>query len=72
VYMVDMEMNMTFDEAVEVVKEYTGCRGMLLDGLELIQEEVDYASDHERAPAIPVKVMVAFRFICAQMRPLFV
>jgi hypothetical protein len=63
---------MTFNEAVEVVKEYTGCGGALLDGLELIQTEVDYASDHERAPAIPVKVMFAYRFICVKMRPLFV
>ena len=59
---------MTFDEALEVVKEYTGCGGMLLDGLELIahemQEEKDlnWLSDREIA---------AYRLICRKMRPLF-
>jgi len=66
--MVDMEMTMTFDEAVEIIKEYTDCGGMLLDGLEQVDEEIrdeDYF-------CTPQNVKVAYRFICAKMRPLFV
>lgn len=58
---------MTFDEAVEIVKNYTGCGNLLLDGLEQIQEEM-----HEEDDFAPQRVKAAFRFICAQMRPLFV
>jgi len=65
--MVEMEMTMTFNEAVEVVKEYTGCGGMLLDGLEQVELEMQ---DEEFPP--PRHVTSAFRFICAKMRPLFV
>jgi hypothetical protein len=60
---------MTFDEAVEVVKAYTGCGGALLDGLEQIAHEMqqedadDWLGQREKA---------AYRLICAKMRPLFV
>jgi hypothetical protein len=40
---------------------------MLLDGLEQIQEEMQEEDDF-----LPQRVKAAFRFICAQMRPLFV
>lgn len=59
---------MTFDEAVEIIKEYTDCGGMLLDGLEQVDKEIrdeDYF-------CTPQNVKVAFRFICVKMRPLFV
>jgi hypothetical protein len=65
--MMTTEKTMTFEEAVEVVKEYTGCGNLLLDGLEQIQEEMQEEDDF-----LPQRVKAAFRFICAQMRPLFV
>ncbi len=59
---------MTLDEAVEIVKNYTGCGNLLLDGLEQIKHEMqqedadDWLSQREKA---------AYRLICAKMRPLF-
>lgn len=58
---------MTFDEAVEIVKEYTGCGNLLLDGLEQIQCELQ-----EEDGVLTRRVISAYTFICNQMRPLFV
>lgn len=68
--MMTKEKNMaayTFDTAVEIVKNYTGCGNLLLDGLEQIQEEMR-GEDEDYTPQ---NVKAAFRFICNKMRPLF-
>jgi hypothetical protein len=66
--MVDMEMTMTFEEALEVVKEYTGCGNLLLDGLEQIQREIEEEDGYFGRR----DVGIAFHVICTKMRPLFV
>ena len=59
---------MTFDEALEVVKEYTGCGNLLLDGLEQIQREIEEEDGYFGRR----DVGTAFHVICTKMRPLFV
>ena len=59
---------MTFDEALEVVKEYTGCGGMLLDGLEQIAHEMQQEDSEDW---LSQREIAAYRLICRKMRPLF-
>lgn len=57
---------MTFEEAVEVVKEYSPT-GLLLDGLEQIEADMD-DEDHGW---LTQRQIVAFRTVVREMRPLF-
>ena len=57
---------MTFDEAVEVVKEYSPT-GLLLDGLEQIEADMD-DEDHGW---LTQRHIAAFRLVVREMRPLF-
>ena len=58
---------MSFDEAVEIVKEYSPT-GLLLDGLELIEDEMYDEEDHGW---LTQRQIVAFRTVVREMRPLF-
>lgn len=66
--MVDMEMTMTFNEAVAHLTR-NGCT--LLEVLEAIADAIHEAGD-EYHPAIPDKDLAAYRLVVAKMRPLFV
>lgn len=57
---------MSFDEAVEIVKEYSPT-GLLLDGLEQIEADMD-DEDHGW---LTQRQIVAFRTVVREMRPLF-
>lgn len=60
---------MTFDEAVEICKNFAH-NGLLLDGMEEMGrmiDEMDEDADWELSP----KEVFAFRLVCAKMRPLF-
>lgn len=60
---------MSFEEAVEVVKAYSPT-GLLLDGLEAIQIELDGGEDD---PVwLTQREVAAYRLVCRTMRPLFV
>lgn len=58
---------MTFEEAVEVVKEYSPT-GLLLDGMEQIQLDMD-DEDHGW---LTQRQIAAYRIVCHNMRALFV
>lgn len=60
---------MTFDEALEVVKEYTGCGNLLLDGLEQIAHEMQ---QEDAEDWLSQREIAAYRLICRKMRPLFI
>lgn len=57
---------MTFEQAVEVVKEYSPT-GLLLDGLEQIQFDMD-DEDHGW---LTQRHIAAYRMVVREMRPLF-
>jgi len=57
---------MTFDEAVEICKQYSHS-GLLLDGLEEIEREMEEDED-----VLSPRQIMAFRLVCRTMRPLFV
>lgn len=57
---------MTFDEAVEIVKNYSST-GLLLDGLTAIQDELE-DEDNFLSP----RQIAAYRRVIREMRPLFV
>jgi hypothetical protein len=59
---------MTLDEAVEIVKNYTGCGNLLLDGLEQIKHEMQ---QEDADDWLSQREIAAYRFICRKMRPLF-
>ena len=67
---------MTFDEAVEVVKDfgvgYGIQRGALLDSLTLIRDELDHCAEDEDAPYfVTQRQIAAYRIVCREMRKLF-
>lgn len=64
--MVDKEIDMTFEEAVAIVKEYSPT-GLLLDGLEQIEADMD-DEDHGW---LTQRHIAAIRLVCREMRPLF-
>ena len=61
---------MTFDEAVEIVKNYGN--GFLLDGLELIRDEMDQEEYEEVEAQITPKQRLAYYKVVKDMCPLFV
>jgi hypothetical protein len=68
---------MTFDEAVEVVTEYGAGygikRGLLLDSLTLIRDDLAYCENDEDAPMmVTQREIAAYRIVCREMRKLFV
>lgn len=65
---------MTFQEAVKVVEDYAAGygiqRGLLLDGLQLIRD--DLAIEDEDVPLmVSQKEVTAYRIVCREMRKLF-
>lgn len=68
---------MTFEEAVEVVNDFGAGygikRGLLLDSLTLIRDEMDYCAADEDAPLfVTQRQIAAYRIVCREMRKLFV
>lgn len=59
---------MSFEEAVEIVKNYSA-NGLLLDGLEAIAEELN--GGEEEPFWLSHREIVAYRVVCNKMRPLF-
>jgi hypothetical protein len=57
---------MTFDQAVQIVKDYTGCGNLLLDGLEQIKAEL-----REEDSFITRDAIRAYGVVCTEMRKLF-
>ncbi len=62
---------MTFEEAVEIVKQYSAT-GNLLDGLEGIQQELNDSDDLGMMVWASPKEIMAYRLVVRTMRPLFV
>ena len=61
---------MTFEEAVEVMKEFGG--GLLLDGLEVVRDELDRArEDEDYIIEISKEERMAYFIVVERMRPLF-
>lgn len=62
---------MTFEEAVEMVNDYGADygikRGLLLDSLELIRDEME-----KEDALISYKYVMAYNIVCREMRKLFV
>mgnify|MGYP007090660947 CR=1 FL=1 len=69
--MINKETNMTFEEAVEIVKAYSAS-GNLLDGLEGIQQELNEADEDGFYLWVSPREVAAYRLVCREMRPLFV
>lgn len=68
---------MTFEEAAEVVKEYGAGfgieRGLLLDSLQMIRDDLAYCENDEDAPSMVTQEQIAaYRIVCREMRKLFV
>lgn len=66
---------MTFEEAVEVVKDFGAgygiARGALLDSLQMIRD--DLSLEDEDAPLLVTqKEATAYHIVCREMRKLFV
>ena len=57
---------MTFDQAVQIVKDYTGCGNLLLDGLEQIKAEL-----REEDCFLSREQIRAYTTVCDEMRKLF-
>ena len=57
---------MNFEEAVQIVKDYSAT-GLLLDGLEVIQSELD----NEEVNFLSPREIAAYRLVVREMRPLF-
>ena len=64
----DRTTMMTFDEAVEICKQYSHS-GLLLDGLLEIEREMEEDEDDN---FLSPRQIMAFRLVCREMRPLFV
>lgn len=62
---------MTFEEAVEIVKQYSAS-GNLLDGLEGIQQELNDSDDLGMMVWASPKEIMAYRLVVREMRQLFV
>ncbi len=62
---------MTFQEAVENIKDYTGCGGALLDGLQLIHDDLERCELEDDTCWIEPKVLASYRLVCREMRKLF-
>ena len=61
---------MTFEEAVEVMKDFGG--GRLLDGLEVVRDELDRArEDEDYIIEISKEERMAYFIVVERMRPLF-
>jgi hypothetical protein len=64
---------MNFEEAVKVVEDYAAGygikRGLLLDGLQLIRDEM--SRDEELDCWLTQRQIAAYRIVCREMRPLF-
>lgn len=67
--MVEMEMTMTFNEAVAYLTRHGST---LLEELEIIADELHRAEETDESPDIPHKDLVAYRIVVRTMRPLFV
>lgn len=65
---------MTFQEAVKVVEDYAAGygiqRGLLLDGLKLMRDELD--RNEEEDIWLTQRQIAAFRIVCREMSKLFV
>lgn len=64
---------MTFEQAVEVVKAYAH-NGLLLDGLYMINEELDNERDDEDSEYmadVTSEQRMAYYLVVREMRPLF-
>lgn len=65
---------MTFSEAVKVVEDYAAGygiqRGLLLDGLKLMRDELD--RNEEEDIWLTQRQIAAFRIVCREMSKLFV
>lgn len=65
---------MTFEEAVKVVEDYAAGygikRGLLLDGLQLMHDELDRQEEEELW--LTPRQVAAFRIVCRDMSKLFV
>ena len=64
--MMKQEKMMNFEEAVQIVKDYSAT-GLLLDGLEVIQSELD----NEEVNFLSPREIAAYRLVVREMRPLF-
>jgi hypothetical protein len=61
---------MSFEEAVEIVKDFGG--GRLLEGLELVTDELDRArEDEDHILEITREERMAYFIVVERMRPLF-
>lgn len=64
---------MTFQEAVKVVEDYAAGygiqRGLLLDGLQLIRDEL--SRDEEEDIWLTQRQIAAYRIVCREMAKLF-
>lgn len=61
---------MTFNEAVEICKEFGG--GRLLEGLVFIRELLIAERDEEAVIEITLEERMAYNIVVTKMRPLFV
>ena len=64
---------MDFNTAVDVIKAYTGCGGLLLNGLEQIRDEIEQEAEDEFEydGFLTQREKAAFYIVCDSMRPMF-
>lgn len=68
---------MTFEEAVEVVKDFGAgygiARGALLDSLQMIRDDIAHCErDEDTEYFVTSEQIAAYHIVCREMRKLFV